>query len=67
MEPQNQKLLLESKSNVCYQHCGANLYELSWKVDRFLITKVGFLELLGNWKRICGQQSYQQKAKSETY
>lgn len=64
MEPQNQKVLSESKSaDVCYQHSGKHLYELGWQGGRFLITKVGFLELLGHWKRAFGQQSYQQKAR----
>ena len=67
MEPQNQKLLSESKSDVWYQHCGTDLYELSWQVGSFFITKAEFLELLGPWKRIFGQQSYQEKARSETY
>lgn len=37
-------------------------HELDWQADRFLITKAGFLELLGHWKRIFRQQSYQQQA-----
>lgn len=64
LEPQNQKVLSESKSaDVCYQHSGTHLYELGWQVDRFPINKVGFLELSGHWKRVFGQQSYQQKAR----
>lgn len=64
MEPQNEKLLSESKSaDVWYQLSGTHLYELGWQLDRFLITKIGFLELLGHWKRIFGQQYYQQKAR----
>lgn len=46
MDPQNQKVLSESKSaDVCYQHSGTHLCELGWQVDGFPINKVAFLEL----------------------
>ena len=64
MESQNQNPLSEPRSaDVWRRHSDTHLYELDWQVDRFLMTKVGFLEPLGHWERIFRQQSYQQQAR----
>lgn len=64
MEPQKQNPASGSRSaEVWHRQSGTNLCELGWQVDRFLITKVGFLKLTGNWKRIFGPQAYQQQAR----
>lgn len=64
MELLNLNPLSESISaDFWHWHSGTHLYDLYCQVDRFLMTKVGFLELLGHWKRIFRQQSYQQQGR----